>query len=194
MQKVLNIQLVSEYEIYKKSVNFGLMYPFEEYTVVCDRPAEINMKNGKLHADGKPAILYRDDFSVWSLNGVRVPKEVAEIPAEKLDCKLALTEKNAEIRKEIIKKIGIGRLFKELEVKVIEQANIHRRYDGRFEYELLNFDIIDERFRPYLKMINPSTGDYHIEGVHPSCDSIKKALVWANKLESEEYSLPIVLT
>jgi hypothetical protein len=48
----------------------------------------------------------------------------------------------------------------------------------------------DGRNRPYLKMINPSIGTYHIEGVHPECKTVKEALIWRN--QSEE--TPAVLT
>ena len=48
---------------------------------------EINMKDGKLHADGKPSVKYNDGFSVWSLNGVRVPQWLAETPAGLLEPK-----------------------------------------------------------------------------------------------------------
>ena len=32
-------------------------------------------------------------------------------------------------------------------------------------------------------MKNPSTGDYHIEGVDPSCYTVAKALEWRNDTE-----------
>ena len=37
----------------------------------------------------------------------------------------------------------------------------------------------------YLKMRNPSTGEYHIEGVHPNCQTVREALAWRNGTEVE---------
>lgn len=42
----------------------------------------------------------------------------------------------------------------------------------------------------YLKMRNPSTGGYHIEGVHPDCQTVQEALAWRNFSEQ----MPSVLT
>lgn len=71
------------------------------------------------------------------------------------------------MRREIVRKIGIERICKDLKAKVLESAG---------DYELLELDLQDGRFRPYLKMKNPSIGCYHIEGVPPDCDTLEKAL------------------
>ncbi len=47
-------------------------------------------------------------------------------------------------------------------------------------YELLLLDLKDGRRRPFLKMLNPSSFEYHIEGVPPGCDTIQDALNWRN--------------
>ena len=87
-----------------------------------------------------------------------------------------LKEKNAEVRREIVKKIGIENVYKKLPVTIIESSDV---------YDLINIDLQDGRIRPYLKMINPSTGDLHIEGVHPSCTTIHGALAWRNGINGE---------
>lgn len=53
-----------------------------------------------------------------------MPKDIVLTPAENLDCKRVLTEENAKVRKEIIKKIGIDRVIKELGAKTIEKDYI----------------------------------------------------------------------
>lgn len=50
------------------------------------------------------------------------------------------------------------------------------------DYELLWLGLEDGRTRPYLKMKNPSIGVYHIEGVHPTCRTVRQALNWRNGL------------
>lgn len=172
MNKILEIKFDNQesFDIYMQTVSIGLVYPLDEICIVSEKPIEINMKDGKLHADGKPSIKYKGNFNVWSLNGVRVTKEIAETPSEKLNPRLILTEKNAEIRREIVRKIGIERVIKKLGAKVI---------DSEEDYDLLNFNVLGEE-RIYLKMKNPSIGTYHIEGVHPSCKTVEDALSWRN--------------
>lgn len=83
---------------------------------------------------------------------------------------IILNEKNAERRHKMIEGYGLIQLIQAVGAETIEKDDT---------YELLNFNI-NGTFRPYLKMLNPSTGCWHIEGVHPSCDTIEKALVWRN--------------
>ena len=113
------------------------------------------------------------------LNGVKVPKEIVLTNWDKLDPKMVLTEKNVEIRREIVRKIGMERIIEKLGAKVIDK-NV-KTIDGiNHEYELLMVDIGFGKKCPYLKMINPSIGTYHVEGVHPDCKTVNDALEWRN--------------
>jgi len=129
------------------------------------------LENGVIHCDGGPAVSYPDGFSVWALHGVRVSREIAETPAVLLDPQIVFKESNAEIRREIVRKIGIQRVVEESSVKLLDKSG---------NYELLGLDFEDKRVRPYLKMLNPSLGTWHIEGIHPDCNTVEKALNWRN--------------
>jgi hypothetical protein len=102
------------------------------------------------------------------LNGVSVPKEIVITPSDKLDPSLILKEKNAEIRREIVRKIGVERVCEKLETKTIEKNN---------GYELLEIPIAGmETKAKYLKMKNPSIDTFHIEGVASDINSIREAI------------------
>ena len=122
-------------------------------------------------------------WGLYALNGVIVPREVVEAPAEKLDAHILLKEKNAEVRREIVRKIGIERVLKDLKATILDKQGT---------YELVSLDIGDNRKRPYLKMLNPSSciPVWHIEGVPPDICSVNEAIVWRNN--SKE--LPAVVT
>jgi hypothetical protein len=134
-----------------------------------------------LHNETGPSVLYADGFSVYSLNGVRVHKEIVETPAEQIDPQIVMKETNAEIRREIVRKIGVERLCQKLGADVLDKQG---------HYELLNLSLGENRKRPYLKMLNPSIGTWHVEGVHPDCKSVEEALNWRNGTKEE----PVVLT
>jgi len=141
----------------------------------------ILMNNRKiLHCETTPALI-SDWVDLYSLNGVFVTQEIVMTPAEKLDPKLVLTEKNAEIRREIVRKIGIERVCIKLGAETLDKKD---------DYELLNLNLGDGRKRPYLKMKNPSIATYHLEGIPPEINTVEQALNWRNGVETN----PLVLT
>ncbi len=161
----------------------GWWWPYKDFCVIAERPIAVRMQewsvNGhRLHCDDGPALAFSDGWKVYALNGVCVPTEVVETPAAKLDLHLLLRERNAEIRREIFRKIGIERIMSELRTEILDERN---------GYQLLIPDLQDGRRRPYLKMLNPSEAIWHIEGVHPDCRTVLEALEWRNNdnLETE---------
>ena len=156
------------------------IYPFKDFCVISEKPHKINIKNGLLHCENGMSIEYADGFGVYSLNGVRVNKEIVIIPAKQLDPQLLLKEQNAEVRREIVRKIGIDRVYQKLGGETLDKKD---------NYELVLLKLNDRK-RPYLKMLNPSIGVWHIEGVPPEIKSVSEALNWRNKTEEK----PTVLT
>jgi len=174
---------------------------FEKYFFACRRPSVVKFDaERRLHCEDGPAIAWRDGTAMYCLHGVRVPKEIVLTAAEELP-QLLLTTKNAEVRREIVRKAGIERIMQVLGGKVLDQFDYQYRSpvygdatigeDGsitypvlRYEdktakYELVTLDVPGMDIRPtYLKMINPSTGTYHLEGVPPKIMTCREALEW----------------
>jgi len=168
------------YELAQKSACYW--WPNKDFIMVCNRPKHIHRnRNGQLHSETEQAIEWPDGWGLYMLNGVRVTKELVETPREKLDPHIIIKESNAEVRREIVRKIGIEKVCQVLTTKVL---------DKKGKYELLLLDLGDTRQRPYLKMINPSTGTYHIEGVEPQIKTVEDALNWRNGTKEE----PLILT
>ena len=156
---------------YDLACSCGWCYTFENMVFVCEKPSELHLNSqGQLHKNGDMALKYSDGYGLYILNGVNVTKELVITPAEKLNSNLLLKEKNAEIRREIVRKIGIKKVCKDLKSQCI---------DKKGNYELLMLDLGDRK-RPYLKMLNPSIGTYHIEGVEPQISTVEDALIWRN--------------
>ena len=134
------------------------------------------MAYGRLHRDGGPALAYPDGFALWRLNGVAVPDWLAAIPADAIDPRRLLEIPNAEVRREFVRKVGIARVLRGINARVISSCG---------PYELLELDLGDGRHRPYLKMQNPSVDAVHIEGVHPDCRTVQEVLNYRNGLTPE---------
>jgi hypothetical protein len=169
---------------------------FWDWAFISEKPVSILKNAVGLHCEDGPALLYPDGFAVYALNGVRVSREIVETAASELDPRLLLTEANAEIRREILRKIGIERALSVLGSTVVDKKLVtipaHRYLvteednllgkewidipEKHIDYELVRLSLDDGRSRPYLKMLNPSIGVWHIEGVSPQCATIDEAL------------------
>jgi hypothetical protein len=171
MRNVLKVQMPVAYSAWRDLYPLGVIYPLRQFCIVAKRPKQVTLHNGLLHCTTGPAVLYADGFCVYALNGVQVSKELVETPAEALDPMLVCREQNAEIRREIVRKIGVERLISKIGAVCIDRSG---------DYELLIVDLGDGRKRPYLKMLNPSIGVWHVEGVHLDCQTVEAALNWRN--------------
>jgi hypothetical protein len=177
-----------EIKYFLKTHKVGLIYPLEDIIVATQKPNIINKNNNGLHKDGGVALSYNDNglSDIYSLNGVVMPKEYVITPAEKLDVKIILTEKNAEIRRELIRKIGIGRFLEVSNSKVLDEKG---------NYELLSIELSGEvKDAKYLKMINPSIGCFHVEPVSPECLTVEESINWRAFGETKKSWNPWVLT
>lgn len=163
----------------------GPFLMFDNAILMSQRPTKIVLleDNVTLHCDSGPAIDHSDGLSrVYSLNNIKVTEKIVMTKPEDFTKEDILNEKNADIRREIVRKIPTELLAKILQPKVI---------DEEFNYELLSIDLGDDRSRPFLKMFNPSNNTLHIEGVSPDCTTVKGAIMFRNSLES--FSLPKTL-
>lgn len=156
------------------SKSFHMIYMFPEICFVSDFPLEIHVnKIHQLHKDKSHALLYRDGYGIKALNGVLVPDYVVDTDADKFTKEQILNEQNADFRREIIRKIGIEKTIELLGAKVIE---------SKYDYDLLEISFGDKINRPYLKMVNPSIGTVHIEGVNPGCKTVLDAIKFRNSV------------
>lgn len=146
-------------------------WPYEHYCIISERPTACHLnKDGRLHCETGPALAFNDEqCQLYSLNGVIVPKWLVETPAEKIDPKEVTKEKNAEVRREIVRKVGVDRVCHKLGAKVL---------DTQGEYELLELKVDGNKWK-YLKMHNPSVPEvWHVEGVGNECNTVADALHW----------------
>ena len=134
------------------------------------------MVNGRLHSNGSPAWEYADGVKGWSLNGVAVPQYLAETPEEDLNIEWYLTQKNADVKTEFVRKYGVERMLSFGE-KVDEYTKYNDEWWAKSEYSLWNMGkLFDTDYQPYLKMRNQTTGIWHMEAVHPDCKDLPDAI------------------
>ena len=137
------------------------------------------------HNECGPAISFTGGFNFYYLNGIPVPAEIVLKSADKLDPTWMVKTMNVDVRREVIKKIGIARILNHFQAKVIDQW-------GDYQLLLLTLERIStagwrrssrergsEPFTAkYLKMKNPSIKEWHVEGVPHDVETIQAALSW----------------
>lgn len=102
------------------SKSCGWFYPYDTTVILTRKPTVVNLVNGRLHKDLGPAISYKDGYSVYSLNGIRMPKHYVMSTANELSVIDVMKESNVDIRREVLRKIGLERFVKETKAKVVD--------------------------------------------------------------------------
>jgi len=166
-------EVMKNYDKLEACADLGLFYPTDSCLIVTSKPTQIwRNSEGRLHKDEAPAVEYSDGWKLYFLNGIAMSPKQVLTPAEKLNPKEVLKETNVDKRRELIRKIGIERMLVSLSHKVLEKLG---------NYELLSVNLSDVvPNAKYLKMLNPSVGVWHLEGVAPECSTIEAALKWRN--------------
>ena len=188
MQSIGVTGFPEDLKYYMATHKVGLIFPMEDYIAVSQKPNLIKKNANGLHCENGPALTYDDGGAsdIYSLNGIVMPSEYVMTPEEKFDAKTVLNEKNTEIRRELLRKIGIERFL---------EIAPHKIIDKKENYELLAIELSDEvKEAKYLKMINPSIGVYHVEGVAPECLTVDHAINWRSFQDINKPWSPEILT
>lgn len=180
----LEAELYAKYKTWEKTCDVGCIYPLKDITILTQKPTIIHLnENNVLHKDGAAALEYagEGDFKIYALNGVVVPEYLALTPEETLDIDLYLTEKNADVKAEFVRKLGIER-FKEKGRMIDSYKNYDKKTHNwwyKSEYELWEMESLFDGLSsaPYLSMKNQTVEIYHFEAVSPSCNTLQKAIL-----------------
>ena len=173
--------------LWRVAQNAGWWLPHESICWISERHNVLNRNAlGQLHKDGGPALAYPDGWCIYALNGVRMSREYVETPAERIDPSTVFDEKNAEIRRELIRKLGVERFLAKTPHTVLETKG---------SYQLLSVELSEQvTDARYLKMLNPSVGAWHVEAVHPSCSTVREAINWRASQKTDQEWSPALLT
>ena len=84
-------------------------FPFERIVFLSDRPTTLNLnKDGQLHHNTEPAMVFTDGYSLYYMNGVNVPSWIIENPEEITEEKIK-EEDDENIKQIMLNRIGFGR-------------------------------------------------------------------------------------
>lgn len=172
-----------KYQIWQSTSELGLIFPFNGITIVSQKPNIIRINDqvepAVAHCDGDVAIGYTGmgGFDIHLLNGVRVPEWLAVTHSSKIDVKRYHEISNADARMEFVKKLGIERMLS-MGRKIDTYKNYNKNWWTLSEYELYDMAKLftSAPFAPHLKMLNQTTGVWHVEPVSPACTTLEDAI------------------
>jgi len=160
----------------------GWIFMFHNVCYVCSRPTQLYLDSEyRLHAEGESAIAFADGYSLYFHHGVILPEKYGQIHPDLWQAQWLLEERNAELKRILIQKMGYDRICQQLQAVEL---------DGWQEYTLLKIDNADVEPIYLLKMTCPSTGFIHALRVPPDVLTAKEAIRWVNwDIDPEEFSV-----
>jgi hypothetical protein len=170
--------LLVKYLVWQSTAELGFIYPLDNVCVVSQKPKTIKTNEQGFHCDGGPALeFYGDVPPLYSLNGVTVDEYLACTPAGQLSLEYYKTIQNADVKMEFVRKFGVERML-ELGKPIDTFKNYNEEWWTKSQYELVDMAIIYPNipYAPHLKMLNQTTGVWHVEAVSPQCHTIEDAL------------------
>jgi len=162
-QKLLNL-LISI------SKNSHILFFFKDLVVAIERPVRIEMEGNLLHSFDRMAVEYPNGKGFYLSHNVKMPEKYIKTPSDKISVNTILKEENVEVRRELLRKVGIENFIAKSKAKVLDSFD---------DYVLYKVKLGKDKFGNYLKMKNPSLDNtFHFEGVANECDTVEKALAW----------------
>jgi hypothetical protein len=174
-----------EYNAWRATHKLGLIFNIKDVgphdmCIVCQKPVEVNLNDNRVvHGDGRPAVRYegRGKVVVYALNGIAVPEWLAMTKSTDIPLSRYNELDNAETKMEFVRKVGIERML-----EMGNKVDSHEKYEEKMwtasQYELWDMSKLFETvpYAPHLKMLNQTTGVWHVEAVSPTCRTLKDAI------------------
>ncbi len=139
--------------------------------IYLDNPVKHEVVEGtdgsmRLHCEDGPAIEFADGSKLYAIDDINVPEWVVMTPADEMDVKEVLGIEDVDARMIALRKVGLDRC--------LDGA---RRVANGGEYVLYDLaHLFDGQKALYLDMVNPSSGEHHLEGVDNDCETVADAI------------------
>ena len=176
-----------QYKAWEDAATYGgFRVMHEKFCIVSDFPEVLKTDSrGRAHCATGPSHRWRDGFEIYHLNGIRVPRWLVMTDAGKIDPMLALNEKNVDVQREIIRKIGAERMLKAVGAKTVDTfVDCHTK--GGNVYELKEL-LVGQISRKYLYYEHASVpGYWYAQAVPPNTKRAIHARAWILGMDSPE--------
>jgi len=136
-----------------------------------------------LHCEDGLALGYPDGWGVYAWHGVRVPGDIITTPASITAARIE-QEKNVEVRRVMVERMGYDRYILESGAKVIHSDETGVLYQKEFE---------DDEALTLVHVINRSaepdgTFKKYMLRVPPDVKTAREAVAWTGYMTADEYA------
>jgi hypothetical protein len=190
---IINHSNFNKYLAYMKAGAFYSIF-LEGFAIVCERPEYISRDSeGRLHAENKPAVLWKDGYAQYFWHGVSVSQKLIETP-EQITKEDLQNETNAERRRAMMEKLG----EKFYELLDVQEASRDFVGVGPYVQEAVLYrtkvkDTVANEHIQYVQVKCHSTGRKYMLCVPPDITDPLTAVAWTFSKKPEEYA-PLVET
>ena len=162
------------------------MIQLDGVCIVIEMPTELSREQGRgrLHSTTGPAIKFGDGYEMYSLWGVRFPKDLfAKVTGGEITAKEVLKIENMEQRMAALRFRGAENLLIDLDAKLLNRSE--RGNELYFVKDVFSVPAY------FLKYKDPSTERIYVSGVDPEIGidgDADKAMAWKFNWSKEQYS------
>ncbi|MET4921081.1 hypothetical protein P3L51_01645 [Streptomyces sp. PSRA5] len=161
----------------------GWWWPYENVTVICERPVELHRDEaGRLDRGDGPALAYPDGFALYAWRGMPVPADfLAELTS--LDPARIRAEENAELRRVMLEHYGYDRYLTESDAKPMgkDETGILWRIALEGDEDVVMVEVVNSTPEP-----DGTSRTYWLR-VPPGTRTAKEGVAWTFGLDANEY-------
>lgn len=171
----------------------GFWWPNRDFVMVCDLPAVLHIESAagshRMHCESGPAVAWTDGWGIHMWHGTPVPADLIETG---WDVERIMAERNTEIRRCAIEKMGWDRFVAAAKFRLADEADdpgnpgqILRLYD-------VPRDVLDLPVRVLVahNATRERDGSRHTFGltVPTDCQTAVSAAAWTFDLSEKQYA------
>ena len=167
----------------------GWWWAFRGLVVLTERPCHLHRdREGRLHGDSGPALLYPDGFGIWAWHGVRVPREVIE---RRLEPGRIARESNVEVHRVMIERYGLERYLRAVDATKLDEVH-EPPFPGLLDARLWRAEIVGDEPLCMVELVNStpepdgSARSYMLR-VPPDVQTAHQAVAWTWGMAEHEY-------
>jgi hypothetical protein len=161
----------------------GWWWPFDQTVIVSRKISEIHRLNNRLHNANGMAISWANGVGYYAWKGIIVDERLI-MHHETITGKEILEEKNTEIRRIMIERMGAKKFLNEMKAELVEETELGKlwRVSVKGDEDVKIIEMVNSTPEP------DGTHKKYYERVPPDMARVRQALAWQAQVEENSYS------
>jgi hypothetical protein len=161
--------------LFKGALELGWYWAYDDVCFISEKPTELHYNDRfELHNENGPAIAWSDNVKYYYVNGVAVPDFVIEKP-ETITINHIEKEDNAEIRRIMTDKYGVGRYLADVKAEIVDADMVTVDFTDAESLPMPRSLMRIKNGQQYLVGTDGSTKRAYFMSVDPAVKTCKQA-------------------